>query len=86
MAAPSGAAAKAPLSPQEAANVMLECIYEFNACVPYSGVSLVGAEGVDLDLQVYIPGLRQELTDTSWATADNPACSISTARRICQTW
>lgn len=27
------------LTPHEAANIMLECIYEFNACVPYSGLS-----------------------------------------------
>lgn len=38
------------LSPQDAANVMLECVYEFNACVPYAGVSAVGAgEGFGLD-------------------------------------
>jgi hypothetical protein len=31
---------------------MLECVYEFNACVPYAGVSTVGAgEGFELDPQ-----------------------------------
>jgi hypothetical protein len=31
---------------------MLECVYEFNACVPYAGVSTVGAgEGFELDGQ-----------------------------------
>jgi hypothetical protein len=31
---------------------MLECVYEFNACVPYAGVSTVGAgEGFELDAQ-----------------------------------
>lgn len=40
------------LSPQDAANLMLECVYEFNACVPYAGVSTVGAgEGFELDPQ-----------------------------------
>lgn len=40
------------LSPQDAANLMLECVYEFNACVPYAGVSTVGAgDGFELDPQ-----------------------------------
>lgn len=46
--------AKGPeaLTPQDAANLMLECVYEFNACVPYAGVSTVGAgEGFELDPQ-----------------------------------
>lgn len=42
--------AEGPLSPQDAANLMLECVYEFNACVPYAGVSAVGAgEGFELE-------------------------------------
>lgn len=39
------------LTPQDAANLMLECVYEFNACVPYAGVSLVAGEGCELDPQ-----------------------------------
>lgn len=39
----SGAAAGAskdhPLSPQEAAECLMEAVYELNACVPYAGVS-----------------------------------------------
>lgn len=43
-----------PLSPHDAANIMLECVYEFNACVPYAGVSLVSGEGCELDPQAVL--------------------------------
>ncbi|KAF8069423.1 GRV2 [Scenedesmus sp. PABB004] len=49
-----GGAPGEALSAQDAANVMLECVYEFNACVPYAGVSLVAGEGCELDPQAIV--------------------------------